>query len=53
MLSNDEKEKLGKLFYDDKGYIFGFPKLYQKVKENNLNMPKLIVLYYYNNQEIS
>ena len=35
MLSIEEKEKLDTLFYDDKCYIFGFPKLYAKVKENN------------------
>ena len=33
MLSIEEKEKLDKLFYDDKGYIFGFPKLFEKVKK--------------------
>ena len=53
MLSIEEKEKLDMLFYDDKGYIFGFPKLYEKVKENNLNISKSKVLYYYNNQEIT
>ena len=42
-----------KLFYDDKYFILGFNKFYEKVKINNIDISKADLLKYYNSQEIS
>ena len=46
-------EQLNKLFYDDKNYILGFNKFYEKLKLNNIDITQSDLLKYYNNQEIS
>ena len=42
-----------KLFYDDKYFILGFNKFYERVKLNNIDITKAELLKYYNQQEIS
>ena len=52
-MNEQEKEILDTLFYEDKNYIFGFAKFFEKIKENKLNISKSKALFYYNNQEIT
>ena len=45
--------EINKLFYDDKYYLLGFNKFYQKIKQKNINITKSQLLKFYNEQEIS
>lgn len=48
-----KEEELNKLFYNDKNFILGFNKFYEKVKLNNIPITKAELLKYYNEQEVS
>ena len=45
--------EINKLFYDDKYYLLGFNKFYEKIKQKNINISKSELLKFYNSQEIS
>ena len=45
--------EIEKLFYNDKYFILGFNKFYEKIKQNKINITKAKLLKFYNNQEVS
>ena len=45
--------EINKLFYDDKYYLLGFNKFYEKIKQKNINISKSESLTFYNDQKIS
>ena len=53
MIEKEELNKLNKLFYNDKNFLLGFNKFYEKVKQNGISITKAELLKYYNHQEVS
>ena len=45
--------EIEKLFYNDKYFILGFNKFYEKIKQNKIKITKSELLKFYNNQEVS
>ena len=40
--------EINKLFYDDKYYLLGFNKFYEKIKQKNINISKSELYKFYN-----
>lgn len=53
MITDKEKNILDKIFYKDKGYVFGLNKFNELVNNSNHYIPQSKIRYYYKNQEIS
>ena len=45
--------EIEKLFYNDKYFILGFNKFYEKIKQNKINITKAKLLKFYNSQEVA
>ena len=56
MLSEEEKDKLDKIFYGGENYLFGINKFMNEVRRKQLQekikIPQEKIKYYYNNQEV-
>ena len=52
MLSEEEKVKLDKIFYEGENYLFGINKFMNELRKEKINIPQDKIKYYYNNQEV-
>ena len=52
MLSEEEKDKLDKIFYGGENYLFGINKFMNELTKEKINIPQDKIKYYYNNQEV-
>ena len=56
MLSEEEKDKLDKIFYGGENYLFGINKFMKELRrlhfQQKINIPQNKIKYYYNNQEV-
>ena len=52
MLSQEEKNKLDKIFYEGENYLFGINKFMKELRKEKINIPQNKIKYYYDNQEV-
>ena len=52
MLSQEEKDKLDKIFYEGENYLFGINKFMNELRKEKINIPQHKIKYYYKNQEV-
>ena len=47
MLSQEEKDKLDKIFYEEENYLFGTNKFMNELRKEKINIPQDKIKYYY------
>ena len=52
MLSEEEKDKLDKIFYEEENYLFGINKFMKELRKEKINIPQNKIKYYYENQKV-